>query len=89
MGAKRAMAIMYMDPQGQPNRRTGICDSDMFTIRGGSNAELQLCGQNSGQHGKPSSRGSLGNRLTLSLRYFNVLIVQPEKKRGLFFLEKK
>nr|CAD7262098.1 unnamed protein product [Timema shepardi]CAD7403237.1 unnamed protein product [Timema cristinae] len=35
---------------GQPNRRTGVCDSDVFTMAGGSSRELKICGQNSGQH---------------------------------------
>ncbi|CAO1398901.1 unnamed protein product [Diamesa serratosioi] len=33
----------------QPNRKTGICDSDVFSIDGGVTSFL-LCGQNSGQH---------------------------------------
>ncbi|XP_034473893.1 uncharacterized protein LOC117781250 [Drosophila innubila] len=35
---------------GQPNRRTGVCDGDVFNIRGGPRGSFQLCGQNSGQH---------------------------------------
>ncbi|KAJ9599458.1 hypothetical protein L9F63_010073 [Diploptera punctata] len=35
---------------GQPNRRTGVCDSDYFMMTGGSGQDIKLCGQNSGQH---------------------------------------
>ncbi|XP_063243655.1 uncharacterized protein LOC134542959 [Bacillus rossius redtenbacheri] len=35
---------------GQPNRRTGVCDSDALVVSGGSGADLRLCGQNSGHH---------------------------------------
>lgn len=38
--------------QGQPNRRTGVCDDDLFVMSGGNARELRLCGLNSGQHGK-------------------------------------
>ncbi|XP_048510341.1 uncharacterized protein LOC105692582 [Athalia rosae] len=34
---------------GQPNRRTGICDTDLMEIRTGVRS-LNLCGWNSGQH---------------------------------------
>ncbi|XP_058816016.1 uncharacterized protein LOC131679325 [Topomyia yanbarensis] len=34
---------------GQPNRRTGICDGDVFRLTGGV-FPFDLCGQNSGQH---------------------------------------
>ncbi|XP_058453099.1 uncharacterized protein LOC131431419 [Malaya genurostris] len=34
---------------GQPNRRTGICDGDIFRLAGGA-FPFDLCGQNSGQH---------------------------------------
>ncbi|XP_039438715.1 uncharacterized protein LOC120419916 [Culex pipiens pallens] len=34
---------------GQPNRRTGICDGDVFKLAGGV-LPFNLCGQNSGQH---------------------------------------
>ena len=37
--------------QGQPNRRTGVCDSDVFIMSGPATEEVKLCGQNSGQHG--------------------------------------
>ncbi|CAG9802277.1 unnamed protein product [Chironomus riparius] len=33
----------------QPNRRTGICESDIFSLEGGS-SPFRLCGYNSGQH---------------------------------------
>lgn len=36
--------------QGQPNRRTGSCDGDIFSLLGGPNGEFKLCGQNNGQH---------------------------------------
>ncbi|GLV34912.1 uncharacterized protein CBL_09392 [Carabus blaptoides fortunei] len=35
---------------GQPNRRTGVCDDDIFVMSGGNTRELRLCGLNSGQH---------------------------------------
>lgn len=35
---------------GQPNRRTGVCDGDVFNISGGPRGSFLLCGQNSGQH---------------------------------------
>ncbi|XP_014282588.1 uncharacterized protein [Halyomorpha halys] len=35
---------------GQPNRRTGVCETDIFTVSGGSSRDIRLCGQNSGQH---------------------------------------
>lgn len=35
---------------GQPNRRTGACDGDVFNISGGPMGSFLLCGQNSGQH---------------------------------------
>ncbi|KAL7741846.1 hypothetical protein ACLKA6_012064 [Drosophila palustris] len=35
---------------GQPNRRTGACDGDVFNITGGPRGSFLLCGQNSGQH---------------------------------------
>ncbi|XP_058122523.1 uncharacterized protein LOC131293442 [Anopheles ziemanni] len=34
---------------GQPNRRTGVCEGDLFRLIGGV-APFDLCGQNSGQH---------------------------------------
>uniref|UniRef100_A0A182J5U3 CUB domain-containing protein n=1 Tax=Anopheles atroparvus TaxID=41427 RepID=A0A182J5U3_ANOAO len=34
---------------GQPNRRTGVCEGDLFRLIGGL-APFDLCGQNSGQH---------------------------------------
>ncbi|XP_022220876.2 uncharacterized protein LOC111073053 [Drosophila obscura] len=35
---------------GQPNRRTGVCEGDVFNISGGPGGAISLCGQNSGQH---------------------------------------
>ncbi|EDV99383.1 uncharacterized protein LOC6566711 [Drosophila grimshawi] len=35
---------------GQPNRRTGVCDGDIFNISGGPSGNFTLCGQNNGQH---------------------------------------
>ncbi|KAJ8959223.1 hypothetical protein NQ318_022485, partial [Aromia moschata] len=36
---------------GQPNRKTGVCEEDIFLMSGGSfNKELTVCGLNSGQH---------------------------------------
>lgn len=37
---------------GQPNRRTGVCDGDVFNVSGGPGGTVSLCGQNSGQHSK-------------------------------------
>lgn len=34
----------------QPNRRTGICETDVFLIRGTNYQEIRLCGINHGQH---------------------------------------
>ncbi|XP_035777674.1 uncharacterized protein LOC118458859 [Anopheles albimanus] len=34
---------------GQPNRRTGVCEGDLFRLIGGA-VPFDLCGQNSGQH---------------------------------------
>ncbi|XP_075211076.1 uncharacterized protein LOC142318377 [Lycorma delicatula] len=34
----------------QPNRRTGVCETDVFSMSGGTSTGLKLCGQNSGQH---------------------------------------
>ncbi|XP_053673742.1 uncharacterized protein LOC128724002 [Anopheles nili] len=34
---------------GQPNRRTGVCEGDLFRLAGGV-SPFDLCGQNSGQH---------------------------------------
>lgn len=36
---------------GQPNRKTGVCEDDIFVLSDGQR-ELKLCGLNSGQHGK-------------------------------------
>ncbi|KAH8248654.1 hypothetical protein KR032_001813 [Drosophila birchii] len=35
---------------GQPNRRTGVCEGDVFNIGGGPGGNISICGQNSGQH---------------------------------------
>ncbi|KAH8281661.1 hypothetical protein KR054_002050 [Drosophila jambulina] len=35
---------------GQPNRRTGVCEGDVFSIEGGPGGNITICGQNSGQH---------------------------------------
>ncbi|KAK9883020.1 hypothetical protein WA026_001233 [Henosepilachna vigintioctopunctata] len=35
---------------GQPNRRTGVCEQDVFIMSGDDSRELKLCGLNSGQH---------------------------------------
>ncbi|EDW64433.2 uncharacterized protein Dvir_GJ22532 [Drosophila virilis] len=41
---------LYHFSLGQPNRRTGVCDGDVFNISGGPGGPFTLCGQNSGQH---------------------------------------
>lgn len=46
------MDFYFISIQGQPNRANGKCDGDVFALSGGSTAELQLCGQNHGQHCK-------------------------------------
>ncbi|XP_050741110.1 uncharacterized protein LOC108027655 [Drosophila biarmipes] len=35
---------------GQPNRRTGVCEGDVFSVGGGPGGNFSICGQNSGQH---------------------------------------
>ncbi|CAH0384846.1 unnamed protein product [Bemisia tabaci] len=35
---------------GQPNRRTGVCDTDLFLIGEGTHQEVKICGTNNGQH---------------------------------------
>ncbi|XP_031623668.1 uncharacterized protein LOC116340997 isoform X2 [Contarinia nasturtii] len=35
---------------GQPNRQTGNCDGDIFSLFGGSSGMFKLCGYNNGQH---------------------------------------
>lgn len=45
------VSVTVLMLQGQPNRRTGVCDSDVFIMSGGVTQDLKLCGQNSGQHG--------------------------------------
>lgn len=40
--------------QSQPNRMTGVCESDVFSIEGGI-IPFVLCGQNSGQHSKQTT----------------------------------
>ncbi|XP_044758275.1 uncharacterized protein LOC123316323 [Coccinella septempunctata] len=35
---------------GQPNRKTGVCEDDVFMMTGNENRRLKLCGFNSGQH---------------------------------------
>jgi hypothetical protein len=42
--------------QGQPNAATGVCDEDVMTIDSGGTS-FELCGWNSGQHGKDRCRG--------------------------------
>ena len=44
--------IIYSWFKGQPNRRTGVCETDKFVISGGSTRDITICGQNSGQHSK-------------------------------------
>jgi len=38
--------------QAQPNRKTGVCETDTFVVTGGASNDLRICGLNSGQHGK-------------------------------------
>ncbi|KAF5284411.1 hypothetical protein FQA39_LY17086 [Lamprigera yunnana] len=60
---KCSLAVKKIDPDiaqlkldfihfslGQPNRRTGVCDDDVFLLSGGASKDLKLCGLNSGQH---------------------------------------
>ncbi|KAL1117664.1 hypothetical protein AAG570_003979 [Ranatra chinensis] len=35
---------------GQPNRKTGVCEVDVFTLSDGNSQNVVLCGQNSGEH---------------------------------------
>ncbi|XP_053964363.1 uncharacterized protein LOC128867277 [Anastrepha ludens] len=55
----------YHFSMGQPNRRTGICDGDVFAVNGGPSGELTLCGQNSGQHVYYEVGGAAAPRQTL------------------------
>ncbi|XP_075154005.1 uncharacterized protein LOC142227376 [Haematobia irritans] len=50
---------------GQPNRRTGACDGDVFNISGGPGGTFSLCGQNSGQHVYYDVGGRMVPRQTL------------------------
>ncbi|XP_005180348.3 uncharacterized protein LOC101894483 [Musca domestica] len=50
---------------GQPNRRTGVCDGDVFNITGGPGGTFSLCGQNSGQHVYYDVGGRMVPRQTL------------------------
>ncbi|XP_020716701.1 uncharacterized protein LOC101449661 [Ceratitis capitata] len=50
---------------GQPNRRTGSCDGDVFAVNGGPSGTLTLCGQNSGQHIYYEVGGAAAPRQTL------------------------
>lgn len=34
----------------QPNRKTGVCETDTFVVTGGASNDLRICGLNSGQH---------------------------------------
>lgn len=38
--------------QAQPNRKTGVCETDVFLMKGGTFQDIKLCGINSGQHRK-------------------------------------
>lgn len=42
----------YSILQAQPNRKTGVCETDTFVVTGGASNDLRICGLNSGQHGK-------------------------------------
>ncbi|XP_067633166.1 uncharacterized protein [Eurosta solidaginis] len=55
----------YHFSMGQPNRRTGVCDSDVFAVSGGPSGTLPLCGQNSGQHIYYEVGGTAAPRQTL------------------------
>uniref|UniRef100_A0A1I8PE50 CUB domain-containing protein n=1 Tax=Stomoxys calcitrans TaxID=35570 RepID=A0A1I8PE50_STOCA len=50
---------------GQPNRRTGVCDGDVFNITGGPGGTFSMCGQNSGQHVYYDVGGRMVPRQTL------------------------
>ncbi|XP_061397620.1 uncharacterized protein LOC133333321 [Musca vetustissima] len=50
---------------GQPNRRTGVCDGDVFNVTGGPGGTFSLCGQNSGQHVYYDVGGRMAARQTL------------------------
>ncbi|XP_073820972.1 uncharacterized protein [Musca autumnalis] len=50
---------------GQPNRRTGVCDGDVFNVTGGPGGTFSLCGQNSGQHVYYDVGGRMVPRQTL------------------------
>uniref|UniRef100_A0A1B0G9K9 CUB domain-containing protein n=1 Tax=Glossina morsitans morsitans TaxID=37546 RepID=A0A1B0G9K9_GLOMM len=50
---------------GQPNRRSGVCDGDVFQVSGGPGGTFSLCGQNSGQHIYYDVGGRIAPRQTL------------------------
>ncbi|XP_037883121.1 uncharacterized protein LOC119633578 [Glossina fuscipes] len=50
---------------GQPNRRSGVCDGDVFQVSGGPSGTFSLCGQNSGQHIYYDVGGRIAPRQTL------------------------
>ncbi|KAL9927628.1 uncharacterized protein ACN427_001720 [Glossina fuscipes fuscipes] len=50
---------------GQPNRRSGVCDGDVFQVSGGPSGTFSLCGQNSGQHMYYDVGGRIAPRQTL------------------------
>lgn len=54
--------------QAQPNRRTGVCETDKFVVTGGSSRDLKICGVNTGQHG--TCRARVVEKTVLSIRFY-------------------
>lgn len=62
--------------QSQPNRMTGTCESDVFSIEGGI-IPFVLCGQNSGQHSKISNNTKLLIIVIIHIYRFQILLRNP------------
>uniref|UniRef100_A0A0K8VDH5 CUB domain-containing protein n=1 Tax=Bactrocera latifrons TaxID=174628 RepID=A0A0K8VDH5_BACLA len=74
----------YHFSMGQPNRRTGVCDGDVFAVNGGPSGALTLCGQNSGQHIYYEVGGAAAPRQTLfgNLRPLSFNQLYPNSSDG-------
>ncbi|XP_011209114.2 uncharacterized protein LOC105230186 isoform X2 [Bactrocera dorsalis] len=74
----------YHFSMGQPNRRTGVCDGDVFAVNGGPSGALTLCGQNSGQHIYYEVGGAAAPRQTLfgNLRPLTFSQLYPNSSDG-------
>ncbi|XP_011187933.2 uncharacterized protein LOC105215619 [Zeugodacus cucurbitae] len=74
----------YHFSMGQPNRRSGVCDGDVFAVNGGPSGALSLCGQNSGQHIYYEVGGAAAPRQTLfgNLRPLTFSQLYPNSSGG-------